>query len=99
MIRGEAIEQIVFCIEHPSVIKYILIISILQVLGQVSVYFIVSNFKQHIFPLIGTTRKIFTVLLSIIVFGHHVNYIQWAAILLVFAGLAYELRDELNAKK
>lgn len=68
-------------------------------IGQIAIYFIVANFKQHIFPLISTTRKVFTVLLSIAVFGHHVNLWQWASIVLVFGGLAYELKEELNAKK
>lgn len=68
-------------------------------IGQIAIYFIVANFKQHIFPLISTTRKVFTVLLSIAVFGHHVNLWQWASIVLVFGGLAYELKEELNAKR
>ena len=99
LFKGEAIDQIKFCLDHPSVIGDILIICVLQVIGQIAIYFIVANFKQHIFPLISTTRKVFTVLLSIAVFGHHVNLWQWASIVLVFGGLAYELKEELNAKK
>jgi len=72
--------------------------SILQVLGQVSIYYVISNFKQHMFPLISTTRKVLTVLLSIFIFGHHVNGLQWFSILLVFGGLAYELYEELQGK-
>lgn len=77
----------------------ILIISVLQVIGQISIYFIVANFKQHMFPLVSTTRKIFTILLSIVVFGHYVNIPQWFSILLVFGGLVYELYEELSGKK
>lgn len=51
------------------------------------------------FPLISTTRKVFTVLLSIIIFGHAVNAYQWLSILMVFGGLGYELFEELNEKK
>jgi UDP-galactose transporter B1 len=58
----------------------------LQILGQISIYYVISNFKQHIFPLIATTRKVFTVLLSIFIFGHHVNLIQWISIIIVFIG-------------
>lgn len=77
----------------------IFIISVLQVIGQIAIYFIVANFKQHMFPLVSTTRKIFTILLSIIVFGHYVNISQWVSILFVFGGLAYELFEELSGKK
>ena len=61
----------------------------LQVLGQISIYYVVSNFKQHIFPLISTTRKVLTVLISIIIYKHSINLWQWFSILLVFGGLAY----------
>lgn len=70
LLKGELFDQIDFCLNHPSVIKDVLLMSILQVFGQISIYYVISNFKQHIFPLISTTRKIFTVLLSIFIFGH-----------------------------
>lgn len=71
----------------------------LQVLGQVSIYYVIANFKQHIFPLISTTRKVLTVLLSIVIYHHSVNWMQWVSIIMVFGGLAYELREEIAAKK
>jgi UDP-galactose transporter B1 len=84
-----------FCKSHPYVIVDIVLIGLLQVLGQVSIYFIVLNFKQHIFPLVSTTRKVFTVLLSIFIFNHKMNGYQWMALILVFGGMGYELVDEL----
>ena len=77
----------------------IFLLGILQVLGQVSIYYVIANFKQHIFPLISTTRKVFTVLLSIFIFHHSVNWIQWASIAMVFGGLGLELNDEIASKK
>lgn len=63
--------------------------------GQVSIYFIILNFKQHIFPLISTSRKVITVLLSIYIYKHPTNVWMWLALVLVFGGLIYELADEL----
>jgi solute carrier family 35 (UDP-galactose transporter), member B1 len=71
------------------------LIGLLQVLGQVSIYFVVMNFKQHIFPLVSLIRKVLTVLLSIYYFNHKMNMYQWGALLFVFGGLGYELFDEL----
>lgn len=76
----------------------IIVMSVLQVIGQVSIYYVIVNFKQHMFPLISTTRKVFTVFLSIIIFGHSLNNMQWFSIFLVFAGLAYELSEEIGGK-
>ena len=62
-------------------------------LGQISIYYIVLNFKQHMFPLISTTRKVFTVLLSIYIYQHPMNIYLWIALVLVFGGITYELID------
>lgn len=88
-IIGEGFEQIHFCINHPTVMIDLVVMSVLQVLGQISIYYVILNFKQHIFPLISTTRKVLTVLLSILIFGHHLNGMQWLSIFMVFGGLAY----------
>lgn len=87
--KGDFFDAIQFCKSHPFVMVDIFLIGALQVLGQVSIYFIVLNFKQHIFPLVSTTRKVFTVLLSIFIFNHKMNTYQWMALILVFGGMGY----------
>jgi drug/metabolite transporter (DMT)-like permease len=77
----------------------ILGIGALQILGQVSIYFVVANFKQHIFPLISTTRKMLTVILSIFLFHHDVNNWQWLSIAIVFSGMLYEFYEELQQQQ
>ena len=91
--QGQFIDQIQFCINHPSALIDIVGMSVLQVLGQVSIYYVIANFKQHIFPLVSTTRKVLTVLLSIFIYKHSVNWMQWLSILMVFGGLVYELNE------
>lgn len=93
IVKGDLIDSIMYCKSHPSAVIDIGLIGILQVLGQISIYFIVLNFKQHIFPLVSTTRKVFTVLLSIFIFNHKMNNYQWIALVLVFGGMGYELID------
>lgn len=93
LIKGDLVPSLTFCKSHPTVIIDIVLIGLLQVLGQISIYFIVLNFKQHIFPLVSTTRKVFTVLLSIFFFNHKMNNYQWIALILVFGGMGYELID------
>ena len=99
VVQGSFGEQIAFCVDHPRVIVDILLAGALQVLGQVSIYYVIANFKQHIFPLISTTRKVLTVLLSIIIFKHGLNMWQVLSIFLVFGALAYELYEEIGKKK
>lgn len=77
----------------------LLLASVLQVIGQICIYYVVANFKQHVFPMISTTRKIITVIASIFYFGHYINNLQWLAIAIVFLGMFYELYEELAHQK
>lgn len=84
---------------YPSVLPELLLASGLQVVGQICIYYVVGNFKQHVFPMISTTRKIITVIASILYFGHYINNLQWLAIAIVFLGMFYELYEELAHQK
>jgi hypothetical protein len=62
----------------------------------------VSEFGPLPLSLITTTRKFFTVLASVLIFGHHIIGRQWMGAVLVFTGehgVAYVLQllilDEL----
>jgi UDP-galactose transporter B1 len=88
-VTGELIPSIKFLYTHPTAIADLLGVCVLQLVGQICIYLVVANFKQHIYPLISTVRKIFTILLSILVFGHSMTIHQWFAMVLVFGGMAY----------
>lgn len=77
----------------------ILLVGLLTIVGQVSIYFVIVNFRQHILPLITTTRKIFTILYSIYYFQHSTNVYMWIALFMVFGGIIYELIQELREDK
>ena len=91
--QGELIPSIKYLINHPTVNLDVFGVCVLQLVGQICIYMVVANFKQHIYPLISTVRKIFTILLSILVFGHSMTTHQWFAMVLVFGGMAYEFVD------
>ena len=76
-IQGKLVAELTFCWEHTSANREILILSVLQAAGQIAIYYVITNFKQHILPLINITRKVMTVLLSIFIYHHSVNWIQW----------------------
>lgn len=52
--------------------------------GQMLVFWMIKLFRQHTVPFIITTRKIATVLISIIFFGHKFKFVQLIGIFMVF---------------
>jgi len=55
--------------------------------GQIFIFLTLAWFSPLICTTITTTRKFFTILLSVIHFGHVFSWVQWSAISLVFGGL------------
>ena len=45
--------------------------SMLAVIGQMFIYRLIKQFKQHVVPFVVTSRKIATILISIFFVGHN----------------------------
>lgn len=70
-------------------------LSILTCLGHFIIYRMIKTFKQHIVPFIITTRKVFTVCISLIFYHHKTHPGQIIGILIVLAVVVYEFLNEL----
>lgn len=60
-------------------------------LGQLLLFALIREFGSLVWITVSVTRQLFTVMLSIFLFNHPVNAKQWAAVLLVFGGLLFEI--------
>ncbi|CAI2182417.1 2635_t:CDS:1 [Funneliformis geosporum] len=89
-INHELNNAIEFCIKYPKVLEDILLFSLCGALGQCFIFFTLKNFGSLFLVTITVTRKLFTILLSIFWFEHHLNVEQWFAVLLVFFGIGLE---------
>lgn len=59
-----------FIISHPGFAFQLFGHAVLAALGQLFVYKIIKQFKQHILPFVRASRKVLTVALSIAFYGH-----------------------------
>mmetsp|Transcript_8582 Transcript_8582/g.19256 ORF Transcript_8582/g.19256 Transcript_8582/m.19256 type:complete len:467 (-) Transcript_8582:196-1596(-) len=64
-------------------------------LGQVFIFLTIHHFSPLTCTTITTTRKFFTILLSVYKFGHVLDVWQWVSIGLVFCGLYLEIVAKL----
>lgn len=86
----------VFCFEHPDYTKDMLLNSVLTFLGQVFIYRMYRTFKQHIVPFVVATRKIITVVVSMIYFHHRTNVLQIMSIVIVLGVTGYEFYTNIK---
>jgi drug/metabolite transporter (DMT)-like permease len=75
-----------------------MVLSLTGALGQIVVYWMINNFKQHVVPFIVTTRKIFTLVISICFYKHESTSYQIFGIFIIFAAVVYGFLDEISGR-
>jgi len=87
---GEIFTFAQFCTRHPIVLWKIFSFSIASALGQFFIYVVVSDFGPLPCSIITTTRKFFTVMASVLLFGNVLSGLQWLGAAFVFVGLGLD---------
>lgn len=87
LISGELVEFIHFLQRYPSTIWHVMSFSIAGAFGQYFIFLTVAEFGPLPCSIITTTRKFFTVLGSILIFGNSLSPRQWLSTFIVFSGL------------
>lgn len=87
LVTGEFITFIDFVKRHPAVLWELVSFSAASAFGQFFIFLTVTDFGPLPCSIITTTRKFFTVLGSVIIFGNVMLTRQWIATIFVFSGL------------
>jgi len=87
---GEIWTFLAFVGRHPTILWQLASVSVASALGQYFIFMCVSEFGPLPCSLITTTRKFFTVLGSVLIFGNALANRQWAGAALVFTGLVLD---------
>lgn len=95
-VSGEGRDLINFAVKYPEVIWQMLLVVLVGTIGQVFISAMIANFGSLPLSLVTTTRKFFTVLISVVVYEHSLNSMQWIAAAMIFTAL---LLDSCFSKK
>jgi len=91
---GELQSGAKFCLENPVVLQNILRFALCSAIGQSFIFYTIANFDSLTCTTITTTRKVFSVLLSIFLNGHAMSSVGWGGLALASAGILSELADK-----
>ncbi|KAF8926602.1 UAA transporter [Dissophora ornata] len=86
----ELVSAITFCQTHPAIIKDIIMFSICGALGQCFIFYTLQHYGSLSLVTVTVTRKLFTILLSVVAYDHELNLQQWAMVAVVFSGIGLE---------
>ncbi|KJX98639.1 udp-glc gal endoplasmic reticulum nucleotide sugar transporter like protein [Zymoseptoria brevis] len=87
---GELWDAIAFIQRHPAVGRDILMFGAAGALGQVFIFMTLSIFGSLVLVTVTVTRKMLTMILSVVYFGHALTAGQWVGVGLVFGGVGIE---------
>jgi UDP-galactose transporter B1 len=73
--------------DDPLLLRALGILSAVVGIGQIFIFLTITWYSSLVCTTITTTRKFFTILFSVIHFGHHFSSWQWISICMVFSGL------------
>lgn len=88
-----------FITKYPLALMDILAFSVFGAVGQVFVFIILEKFDSLILVTATVTRKMISMILSVVLFGHHLNLSQWSGVALVFGGIGYESYVKVASKR
>lgn len=97
--QEEAVYTWNFVHRYPQLLMDILAFSLFGAAGQVFVFLILEKFDSLILVTATVTRKMISMILSVVLFGHKLSLGQWLGVLSVFGGIGYESYLKLASKK
>nr|BAH29743.1 solute carrier family 35 member B1 [Dicyema japonicum] len=87
---GEVWRFLEFLKLNPRVILQICGAAVTSSIGQLFIFGTIAHMGPLICSIYTTTRKFFTIVISVIIFGNKLMVHQWISTCIVFAGLAYD---------
>ena len=95
---NELAEALEFIARNPSIFVDILSFAACGAIGQIFIYYTLSKFSSLLLVTVTVTRKMLTMMLSVLWFGHKLSPMQWVGVGLVFGGIGNEARIQRNEK-
>ncbi|KAL9052674.1 MAG: hypothetical protein Q9162_005233 [Coniocarpon cinnabarinum] len=87
---AELSSAVAFIQRHPVVLQDITLFAACGAFGQTFIFYTLNKFSSLLLTTVTVTRKMLTMLLSVVLYGHHLTSGQWAGVTLVFSGVAAE---------
>jgi solute carrier family 35 (UDP-galactose transporter), member B1 len=96
---NEFSSAIAFCLSSSKLVFDIVLFGICGAVGQCFIFHTLEKYGSLVLVTTTVTRKMFSILLSVLMFGHPLNYGQWASVGLVFVAIIWESLGKTTESK
>ncbi|KII66163.1 Solute carrier family 35 member B1 [Thelohanellus kitauei] len=98
LISGQFIHFYQFASNNPVILKDVILFAVSSAIGQSFIFKTISTLGPLVCSIITTTRKLFTILLSVILFGNSLTTRQVIGASMVFTGITLDSLRSKSAK-
>lgn len=95
---GEFTNGLAYISANPEIYSKIIKFAICSAIGQSFIFYTIAHFDPLVLSLVTTTRKIFSVMLSIFLKGHSLSFTGWSGIGLACLGILSEMQAKASGK-
>ena len=96
---GEVTSGMSYCTANPEIFTKIIKFAVCSAVGQSFIFYTIAHFDPLVLSTITTTRKIFSVLLSIFLKGHSLSPLGWSGIAMACGGILSEMQAKMSGNK
>jgi adenosine 3'-phospho 5'-phosphosulfate transporter B2 len=99
IVTGDILKVYEFLLVNPHALIYNIITAITSASGQLCIFYTIKEFGPIVFTIIMTTRQMFSICISSIVFHHQIGFDALVGAVLVFGVLFYQIRQKFMSAK
>lgn len=99
ILLGDFFSGLSYLTENPDIVGVIAKFSICSAIGQSFIFYTVAHFDPLVCSTVTTTRKIFSVLLSIFFKGHQLGASGWTGVTIAVTGVLSEIQSKIMGSK
>lgn len=96
---GEFGPALAFLQNNPSIMIAVVKFGMCSAFGQAFIFYMIKSFDPPVCTTVTTTRKVFSVMWSILTKGHKLSAMGWGGMALACAGILGELEEKYSKTK
>ena len=96
---GEIPIVIEFLKVNPIALKYNMVTAFASATGQLFIFYTIKEFGPITFTIIMTTRQMFSIFISMFMFGHTINTYGYIGAILVFSVIFFQIHRKVKGQK
>jgi len=88
---GEFFTSFAFILADSTALLHMVVLSITSATGQLFIFYTIKEFGAVVFTIMMTTRQVFSLFISLVLFGHTIGMVGWLSIVSVFGILFFRI--------